>query len=54
MLPTDFTKQDAIEQAKVLGVSVKSLERWLLKFVQSNDLQHISHGLYRKSNPLTA
>ena len=54
MLPTDFSKQDAIEQAKVLGVSVKSLERWLLKFVQSNDLQHISHGLYRKSNPLTA
>ena len=54
MLPTDFTKQDAIEQAKVLGVSVKSLERWLLKFVQSNDLQHISHGLYRKFNPLTA
>ena len=54
MLPTDFTKQDAIEQAKVLGVSVKSLERWLLKFVQSNDLQHISHDLYRKFNPLTA
>ena len=23
MLPTDFTKQDAIEQAKVLGVSVR-------------------------------
>ena len=54
MLPTDFTKQDAINTAQVLGVSVKSLERWLLKFVQSNDLQHISHGLYRKSNPLTA
>ena len=54
MLPTDFTKQDAIRQAEVLGVSVKSLERWLLKFVQSNDLQHISHGLYRKPNPLTA
>ena len=54
MLPTDFSKQDAIKTAEVLGVSVKSLERWLLKFVQSNDLQHISHGLYRKSNPLTA
>ena len=54
MLPTDFTKQDAVKTAEVLGVSVKSLERWLLKFVQSNDLQHISHGLYRKSNPLTA
>ena len=54
MLPTDFSKQDAIKTAEVLGVSVKSLERWLLKFVQSNDLQHISHGIYRKSNPLTA
>ena len=54
MLPTDFSKQDAVKMAEVLGVSVKSLERWLLKFVQSNDLQHISHGLYRKSNPLTA
>ena len=54
MLTTDFNKQDAIRQEEVLGVSVKSLERWLLKFVQSNDLQHISHGLYRKFNPLTA
>ena len=54
MLPTDFTKQDAVKTAEVLGVGVKSLERWLLKFVQSNDLQRISHGLYRKSNPLTA
>ena len=54
MLPTDFTKQDAIRQAEVLGIGIKSLERWLIKFVQSNDLQHISHGLYRKSNPLTA
>ena len=54
MLPTDFTKQDAVKMAQVLRVSVKSLERWLLKFVQSNDLQHISHGLYRKSYSLTA
>lgn len=48
MLPTDFTKQDAIEQAKVLGVGLKSLDRWLAKFVQTDDLQHISHGIYRK------
>ena len=50
MLPTDFTKQDAINTAQVLGVSIKSLERWLLKYVQSNDLQRISHGLYHKIN----
>lgn len=48
MLPTDFTKQDAIEQAKVLGVGLKSLDRWLAKFVQTDDLQHILHGIYRK------
>ena len=54
MLPADFSKQDAVKTAEVLGIGIKSLERWLLKFVQSNDLQHISHGLYRKSNPLTA
>ncbi len=50
MLPADFTKQDAVKQAEVLGVSVKSLERWLLKYVQTNDLQRISHGLYHKTN----
>ena len=29
MLPTDLTKQDAVKQAEVLGVSVKSIEVWL-------------------------
>ena len=53
-LPTDFIIQDSVKTVQVLGVSVKLLERWLLKFVQSNDLQHILHVLYRKSNPLTA
>ena len=49
MLPTDFTKQDAVKTAEVLGIGLKSLERWLSKFVQSSDLQHVSHGIYRKS-----
>ena len=44
-----FTKQDAVKQAEVLGIGLKSLDRWLSKFVQSNDLQHVSHGIYRKS-----
>ena len=26
MLPTDFTKQEAVKQAEVLGVSVKTIE----------------------------
>ena len=54
VLPTDFIIQDSVKTVQVLGVSVMLLERWLLKFVQSNDLQHVSHGLYRKSNSLTA
>jgi hypothetical protein len=49
MLPADFTKQDAVKQAEVLGIGLKSLDRWLAKFVQSSDLQHVSHGIYRKS-----
>lgn len=48
MLPTDFTKQDAIEQAKVLGVSVDTMKRWLTKYTQSNDIQRIEQGKYRK------
>ena len=49
MLPADFTKQEAVKQAEVLGIGLKSLDRWLSKFVQSSDLQHVSHGIYRKS-----
>ena len=49
MLPTDFTKQDAVKQAEVLGIGLKSLDRWLSKFVQLSDLQHVSHGISRKS-----
>ena len=54
LLPTDFIIQDPVMTVQVLGVSVMLLERWLLKFVQSNDLQHVSHGLYCESNSLTA
>lgn len=49
MLPADFTKQEAVKQAEILGIGLKSLDRWLSKFVQSSDLQHVSHGIYRKS-----
>lgn len=48
MLPTDFTKQDAIEQAKVLGVNVRTMERWLVKLLQSSNIQHVAHGEYHK------
>ena len=48
MLPTDFSKQDAIEQAKVLGVGLNTLNKWLAKYVQTNEIQHVAHGEYRK------
>ncbi len=48
MLPTDFTKQDAIEQAKVLGVNQRTMERWLVKLIQSSNIQHVAHGEYHK------
>ena len=48
MLPTAFTKQDAIEQAKVLGVGLNTLNKWLAKYVQTNEIQHVAHGEYSK------
>ena len=49
MLPTDFTKQDAVKQAEVLGISEDTMKRWLTKYTQSNDLQRIEQGKYRKT-----
>jgi hypothetical protein len=49
MLPTDFTKQDAVKMAEVLGVNIKTVEYWLSKFVNSGDLQRIMNGKYQKN-----
>ena len=38
MLPTDFTKQEAVKQSEVLGVSVKTIEIWLQKYIQSSHI----------------
>ena len=48
MLPTDFTKQDAIRQAEVLGVPLKTMEVWLSKSIQISNIERIAHGLYKK------
>ena len=50
MLPTDFTKQDAVKQAEVLGISEDTMKRWLTKYTQSNDLQRIEQGKYKKTS----
>ena len=54
MLPTDFTKQDAVKQAQVLGLCIKTMDYWLTKFVNSGDLQRIMNGKYQKANVLIA
>ena len=48
MLPTDFTKQDAIRQAEVLGVPLKTMEVWLSRSIQMSNIERIAHGLYKK------
>jgi hypothetical protein len=48
MLPTDFTKQDAIRQAEVLGVPLKTMEVWLSKSIQMSNIERIAHGLYKQ------
>ena len=48
MLPTAFTKQDAIEQAKVLGVGLNTLNKWLAKYIQTNEILHVAYGKYHK------
>ena len=54
MLPNDFTKQEAVKQAEVLGVSVKTMNNWLTKYTHSNDILHVAHGLYRKKSLCSA
>ena len=54
MLPADFTKQDAVKQAEVLGINIKTIDYWLTKFVNSGDLQRIMNGKYQKANALIA
>ena len=34
MLPTDFSKQDVIKTAEVLGIPLKTINNWLTKFTQ--------------------
>ena len=49
-----FTKQDAVKQAEVLGVNIKTMDYWLTKFVNSGDLQRIMNWKYQKANVLIA
>ena len=48
LFPADFTQQDAVKQAEVLGVSVRTMEKWIDKLVQSTDIVRVTHGQYQK------
>ena len=47
-LSTDSIKQEAVKQAEVLGVSVKTIEKWIDKYVQSTEIVRVAQGLYNK------
>ena len=48
MLPTDFTKQDAVKQAEVLGVNVRTIEDWLEKMIKQAHIERVMKGMYQK------
>ena len=50
MLPADFTKQDAVKTAEVLGVPKSTISEWLKKFTESAHIERVAHGQYRKAN----
>ncbi len=48
MLPNDFTKQDAVKQAEVLGVNVRTMEDWLEKMIKQAHIERVMKGMYQK------
>ena len=48
MLPADFTKQDAVKQAEVLGVNVRTMEDWLEKMIKQAHIERVMKGMYQK------
>jgi hypothetical protein len=48
MLPTDFTKQDAVKTAEVLGIAKSTMGEWLKKFTESAHIERVAHGQYHK------
>ena len=50
MLPADFTKQDAVKQAQVLGIAKSTMGEWLKKFTESAHIERVAHGQYHKVN----
>ena len=49
MLPTDFSKQDAVKTAEVLGVNVRTMEDWLEKMIKHARIERVMKGQYHKT-----
>ena len=54
MLPENFSKQDAMKQAQVLGVGNNTIDGWLQKSINPTEMQHVAHGKYSKNTNQTA
>ena len=50
VLPVEFGTAQAIEEALKLGISQKSVERYLKEWRETELIERISHGHYRKHN----
>ena len=48
MLPENFSKQDAVKQAEVLGVNVRTMEDWLEKLIKHARIERVMKGQYHK------
>ena len=49
MLPTDFSKQDAVKTAEVLGVNIRTMEDWLEKMIKYARIERVMKGQYHKT-----
>ena len=48
-LPESFSKSDAEHLANTLGLSVKTMNRWLTDWSKSSVIQRLAHGEYTKA-----
>ena len=53
-LPDEFGTAEALEASSNMGVSPKSMERYLKQWRDSGLIERTSHGHYRKTSPQTA
>ena len=47
-LSTDITKQEAVKQAQVLWVNVRTMEDWIEKMIKQAYIERFMKGMYQK------